>query len=73
MYYIVSESAANDYVSKPYNTREAAEIAFRTDPAVDQSVCVVLTAQELIDSLIVERDWYKLHYRNARTQYRSAI
>ena len=65
MYYIVSESAANNYVSEPYRTREAAEIAFRTDPAVDQSVCVVLTAQELIDSLVIERDWYKSMYRRA--------
>lgn len=65
MYYIVSESAANDYVSKPYNTVEAAEIAFRTDPEVDPTVCVILSAQELIDSLIIERDWYKTMYRSA--------
>ena len=65
MYYIVSESAANNYVSKPYNTREAAEIAFRTDPAVDQCVCVVLTAAELIDTLIIERDYYKTMMRSA--------
>ena len=65
MYYIVSESAANDYVSKPYQTVQAAEIAFKTDPAVDQSTCVILTAQELIDSLIIERDWYKTMYRSA--------
>ena len=65
MYYIVSESAANDYVSVPYNTIEAAEIAFNTDPAVDPTTCVILTAQQLIDSLIIERDWYKKMSRSA--------
>ena len=65
MYYIVSQSADNNYVSIPYNTVEAAEIAFRTDPAVDQTVCVILSAQQFIDSLVIERDGFKTSLRSA--------
>ncbi len=65
MYYIVSESASTDYVSEPYNTVEAAEIAFNTDPLVDPTVCVIMSAQQLIHSLITERDYYKTMNRSA--------
>jgi len=64
MYYIVSESVASNYVSEPYNTVEAAEHALNmlihsADRPVDPTYCVILSSQQLISSLIIERDWYK--------------